>query len=404
MITTRTSNKLATSTLVVVGTAYLIFIVLGIPDGMLGVAWPSMRATYGVALGQMGVLLLASTAGFLLTSFSVGRMIALVGIVRLLMVAVVVRGAGLIGIGLAPEWWLLVLAAFCFGIGSGVLDAGMNTYFAMNLSPRLMNWLHACFGLGAMIGPILMTSLLSSGAGWRAGYVIVGVVQASIVILLIVRAKDWQQQAPSGTVAADNPNIPHKRYLATLSRPIVWVNVALFFCYAGVEATAGNWSFTLFTEGRGASVAVAGFWVSFYWASFTFGRLFFGFIADRVNVLNTVRLMMVIALISTLFIWWNPVDWVSYAALATLGFAMAPVFPLMISSTPLRLGVADATNAIGVQVGAAALGIAVLPGLAGVLAQQMGIAVIAPYMVTAAIVMLVLQEIAVRGAKQAPAR
>jgi fucose permease len=394
---TKTSRSAQMSTmLVVVVTAYLIFIFLGIPDGMLGVAWPSMRANFGVDLGQMGVLLMASTVGFLITSFSVGRLIARLGIVGLLMIAVVVRGAALLGMGLSPEWWVLVAAAFCFGIGSGAIDASMNTYFAMNLSPRLMNWLHASFGLGATLGPILMTALLSAGFIWRAGYITVGLLQAALAILIFLRADAWEMRSEaSGEVG--RPTLAHKSYASTLRRPLVWVNIALFLVYAGTEVTAGNWSYTIFTESRGIPVTVAGFWASLFWGSFTIGRFLFGLIADRVNVTNAIRVMILLALAGALMIWWNPVDWVSFAGLVIMGFAAAPIFPLLVSSTPARLGVADAANAIGFQVGAASLGIALLPGLAGVMAQGMGLEVIPPFMAFTTLLMLVLHEIAVRG-------
>jgi fucose permease len=393
----RPTSKQAASTMGVVATAYLIFILLGMPDGMLGVAWPSMQTTFGVALGQMGVVLLATTVGFLITSFSVGRLIRRLGIANLLIISTVVRGASLVAMGFAPTWYAFVAAAFCFGVGSGAIDAGMNTYFAMNLSPRLMNWLHASFGLGATFGPLLMTALLTNGLTWRWGYLLVGVLQASVAIIIFIRADDWQLRS-SADSAPTQASIAHRSYRATLSRPIVWVNIFVFFFYTGIEVTAGNWSFTLFTQGRGISVEQAGFWVGLYWASFTLGRLLFGFVADRVNVTNAIRLMIVVAIFATGLIWWNPSNWVSFAGLAILGFALAPVFPLLVSSTPSRLGVADATNAIGFQVGAASAGIAILPGLAGVLAERTTVEIIAPFMVVTTVILFVLYEIAVRRA------
>ena len=405
MTGTANKGKQASTVLAVVFMAYAIFIVLGVPDGMLGVAWPSMQSTFGVAMGQMGVLLLASTGGFLLTSFSAGRLITKLGISNLLIASLIVRGLSLIAMGMAPSWWALVAAAFCFGVGSGSVDAGMNTYFAMNLSPRLMNWLHACFGLGATLGPLLMTSLLSAGIVWRWGYIILGATHALLAVWVLIRASDWQPRpaAEAGaTPDAPKPQLTHKSYRSTLSRGIVWVNIALFFFYTGTEVGAGNWAYSLFTEGRGVSVAVAGFWASFYWASFTFARFVFGIIADRINVINAVRTMMLLAILGTALLWWNPADWVSFGGLALLGFALAPVFPLLISSTPTRLGVADATNAIGFQVGAASFGIAILPGLAGALAERSTIEIVPPFLLVTATIMFVLHEIAVRGPKQSP--
>jgi fucose permease len=375
--------------------AYAIFILLGVPDGMLGVAWPSMQTTFGVALGQMGILLLATTAGFIVTSFSVGRLISRLGIARLLVISLIARGLSLAAMGLAPSWWALVAAAFCFGISSGAIDAGMNTYFAMNLSPRLMNWLHASFGLGATFGPLLMTSLLSAGAVWRWGYVILGTAHALLALWVLLRAGQWQVEKTEN--ATGKPAAAPKSYRATLSRPVVWVNIALFFFYTGTEVGAGNWAFTLFSEGRNIPVAVAGFWAGFYWGSFTFGRFVFGIIADRINVANAIRTMIAIAAGGAALLWWNPADWVSFAGLAIIGFALAPVFPLLISSTPGRLGVADATNAIGFQVGAASFGIAILPGFAGWLAERTSLEIIPPFLLTTALIMLALHEAALHG-------
>ena len=395
--------QVARATLIVAISAFVMFVFLGIPDGMLGVAWPSMRQNFSVGLDRMGILLLASTIGFMLTSFAAGRLISWLGIVNLLILACVVRGAGLVGMAMAPNWWTLVAVAFIFGMGSGAIDAGMNTYFAVNLSPRLMNWLHASFGLGATIGPILMTALISSGLAWRWGYALVGIGQALLAIGIVVRATDWRAVAQANLAdRAGHPALPHRSLAATLARPLVWINIGIFFCIAGVEATAGNWSFTLFTESWGVPVAVAGFWTSFYWASFTLGRFLFGFIADRVNVVNALRLLMLLAVAAGVLLWWNPVNWVGFLGLAILGFALAPIFPLLVSSTPQRLGVADATNAVGFQVAAASLGIAILPGVAGVLAQRISPEIIPPFMIACTLAMIALYEIAVRRAGPDP--
>jgi fucose permease len=352
--------------------------------------------TFGVALGQMGVLLLAATGGFMLTSFSSGRLMSRLGISSLLITSLLVRGLSLAAMGMAPSWSTLVAAAFCFGVGSGAIDAGMNTYFAMNLSPRLMNWLHASFGLGATLGPLLMTMLLSADIAWRWGYIILAAAHALLAVWVFVRAGEWKPRASEPAASHQQP-VVQRSYRTTLSRPIVWVNIVLFFFYTGTEVSAGNWAFTLFTEGRAVPVAVAGFWAGFYWGSFTLGRFVFGIIADRINVVNAIRTMIVLAIAGAALMWWNPVDWVSFAGLAVLGFALAPVFPLLISSTPSRLGIADATNAIGFQVGAASFGIAILPGLAGGLAERTSIEVVPPFLVVNAAIMFVLHEVAVRA-------
>lgn len=381
-----------------VATAYTIFIVLGFPDGMLGVAWPSMMQQFQLQNAQMGTMLLVSTTGFLLTSFNSGRLIGWFGIARLLVVSCIVRGVGLLGIALAPDWSLLVAAAFLFGVGSGAIDGGMNTFFAMRVrSPRLMNWLHASFGLGATVGPILLTSLFSLGLTWRWGYVLVATLQVLVGLVVLLRAGEWQMRAEEALAAS----APQRSTLATLARPIVWINIAVFFFYAGIEVTAGNWSYSLFTEARGVSPELAGLLSSLYWGSFTVGRIFFGIVADRFSAISTVRAMGIMAFGAALLLWWNPIDWVGFAGLLLLGFALAPVFPLLMTATPSRLGNADANNAIGFQVAAASFGIGVLPGLAGALADYSSLEAVTLFMVVGLLLVAILHELAVRHPAEA---
>lgn len=381
-----------------VATAYVIFIVLGFPDGMLGVAWPSMMQQFQLQNAQMGTMLLVATTGFLLTSFNSGRLIGWFGIARLLVVSCIVRGVGLLGIALAPDWSLLVAAAFLFGVGSGAIDGGMNTFFAMRVrSPRLMNWLHASFGLGATVGPILLTSLFSLGLTWRWGYVLVATLQVLVGLVVLLRAGEWQMRAEEALAAG----APQRSTLATLARPIVWINIAIFFFYAGIEVTAGNWSYSLFTEVRGVSPELAGLLSSLYWGSFTVGRIFFGVVADRFSAISTVRAMGIMAFVAALLLWWNPINWVGFAGLLLLGFALAPVFPLLMTATPSRLGNADANNAIGFQVAAASFGIGVLPGLAGALADYSTLEAVTLFMVVGLLLVAILHELAVRHPAEA---
>lgn len=381
-----------------VATAYAIFIVLGFPDGMLGVAWPSMMQQFQLQNAQMGTMLLVATTGFLLTSFNSGRLIGWFGIARLLVVSCIVRGVGLLGIALAPDWSLLVAAAFLFGVGSGAIDGGMNTFFAMRVrSPRLMNWLHASFGLGATVGPILLTSLFSLGLTWRWGYVLVATLQVLVGLVVLLRAGEWQMRAEEAVATGT----PQRSTLATLARPIVWINIAIFFFYAGIEVTAGNWSYSLFTEVRGVSPELAGLLSSLYWGSFTVGRVFFGVVADRFSAISTVRAMGIMAFVAALLLWWNPINWVGFAGLLLLGFALAPVFPLLMTATPSRLGNADANNAIGFQVAAASFGIGVLPGLAGALADYSTLEAVTLFMVVGLLLVAILHELAVRHPAEA---
>ena len=400
------SRTRARRDLVVVLIAYVSFVVLGLADGALGVAWPSMRMTFGVPLDALGVLLFATSAAFLATSFSSGPIAARLGMGSMLAVASVLRMVALFGFAAAPTWWGMVLAAAVYGSGTGLLDSGMNTHFATRYSARLMNWLHASFGLGATIGPLVMAAVLSNDLAWRWGYVFIAGAQTLVAILIIATLDNWRNDdAGDGTSAAEvTASTRSAPMLETLRMPYVWANILLFLLYAGTEVTAGQWSYSLFTESRGIDIAVAGFWVSVYWGTFTVGRLFYGFIADRVDSVKAVRFSMVIAVLAALLLWWNMTDLIGFLGLAVMGFAAAPIFPLLTSTTPQRVGPRHTANVIGYQVGAANLGIALLPGLAGVLAARLSLEIIGPFLFIASLAMLILYELILHSERREDVR
>jgi fucose permease len=386
------------SGMLLVGIAYSGFVVLGLPGGLLGVAWPSMRASFGLSLDAVGALLVAMTTGYLVSSFSSGPLLSRVGVGTLLMVSSVVAGGGLLGYALAPAWWVMILLGLVAGMGAGVIDAGLNTYFATNHRASLMNWLHACFGLGAALGPAMMTAVLDAGRSWRWGYVVVGVLQGLLALCFGLTVDRWRLAGtgPPGANPGSTASTTGKmRSGDTLRLPILWLGIGLFFVYAGIENTAGQWPYTLFTEGRGVSPGTAGLWVSVYWGSLTVGRVVLGFVVDRLGVVSALRVCMLSVVLGSALVWWNATDVVGFLGLALVGFSLAPVFPSLTSDTPQRIGAAHAANAIGFQVAAAGIGIATLPGLAGVLAERVGLEIIGPFLVGASVAMFLLHEVVV---------
>ncbi|GIL08982.1 MAG: MFS transporter [Chloroflexota bacterium] len=377
----------------VIALAYASFIMLGASGSLLGIAWPSMQQQFGVSLDALGLLLLAPTTASLTVSFLSGRIIRRLGIAATLMTACLLLGLGLIAYGIAPSWLALIVLGALLGAGSGLLDSGMNAFFAESFGPRLMNWLHASFGVGATLGPILMTAMFSAGLSWEWGYIAVGVVTAAMSLLYVARRQDWALRHGSAAVdVLPASAIPPLRN--TLRQPLVWVGILLFFLFAGVEITAGNWAYSLFTLARGVDTAQAGLWVSLYWGFFTIGRIVFGIFANRLNPAAAVRWCIVGATAGALLLWWNPVNTVGFFGLALLGFAQAPVFPLMISTTPQRLGRGHAANAIGFQIGSAGLGLTLAPGIAGVLAGAGGLEVIGPFLTILSLAAFVLYQTA----------
>ena len=383
--------------LLLVVIAYAGFVLLGLSGGLLGVAWPSVQDTFGLSLDAVGTLLLASTSGYLVSSFVSGPVALRVGSGTLFAVGGVLGLAGMVGYGLAPAWWLMVLLGFVGGLGSGSIDAGLNAYFARHHRPSLMNWLHACFGLGATFGPIVMTALLGADLSWRWGYGATGVLFGVLALAFGLTRTRWGSLAPASAGAESEPPAANMGVADTLRLSLVWLGIAIFLVYAGIEVSAGQWAYSLFTESRSVTESAAGMWVSVYWGSLTVGRMVFGSAVGRLGVVRVLRLSMLGVLCGAGMLWWNGADLVSFLGLALMGFAQAPIFPLLVSITPKRVGDEHAANAIGFQVAAAGLGVGILPGLAGILAAKLGLEIVGPFLLVASIIMLLLHEVLIRS-------
>jgi fucose permease len=382
--------------LLLIGIAYLGYVLLGLPNGLLGVAWPSIRESFDVSLDALGTLLTTVTVGYILSSFNSGRLISCIGMGYLLMASSVAMGVGLLGYAVAPAWWVMVLFGLLAGMGSGLVDAGLNTYVAANYGARHMNWLHASFGLGVTLGPSIMTAVLNVGQSWRWGYAFVVAMQGLLAACFGLTWDRWRSTEPASSEAKPGLPADRMRSVDTLRLPAVWLGIALFVLHPGIQFTAGQWAYSLLTETRSVAPSTAGLWVSIYWGSLTVGRLILGPVVDRLGVVSSLRLCILGIILGSVLVWWNVADSVSFLGLATIGFSLAPLFPSLISSTPRQVGAAHAANAIGFQVAAGSVGIAILPGLAGVLAENLGLEIIGPFLVVASVVLLLLHEALVR--------
>ena len=369
--------------------AYLGFIIIAMPETGLGVAWPSMQRTFGVQLDALGALLILSRVGLVAASFGSGRLTSRFGQGNVLVVGSAVRTVALLGYALAPSWPMLLLTSTVAGLGGGVLTPGFNSYFAVNHGPRLMNWLHASFGVGALLGPAMMTAIISQGHSWRWGYVIAAGLQLLLTAGFALTRHGWDGTPAEVGTPSHGPELPAGARL----RALLLLSMALFFVSAGLESTTGQWSFTLFAEGRGAAVATAGFWVSAYWLSFTLTRIGFGFIADKLPSTGVLRTSIWLAAAAALLLSVNVTPATSYLALVVMGIALAPMAPLLTSTTADRLGPAQAVRGVGFQVAAAGMGIAFVPAFAGVLAERIHIEALGPFLIVLCLVLAALLEL-----------
>lgn len=376
--------------------AYAAFVALGMPDGLLGIAWPSMRADFAVPLDALGMLLLASVAGYMTSSFMSGALVARFGVGKVLAVSCALTGTALLGYTLVPTWWMVVMLGVVAGLGAGAIDAGLNTYAAAHFGEGLVQWLHASYGIGVTIGPIIITMSLTSLDSWQIGYRIVAGFQLLMALAFALTLSWWtDQQAVPGAIREKRLTEYKTPMAETVRRPRVWLSVSLFFLYVGAEVSLGTWAYSLLTESRGVSTTLAGFWTGSYWATFTIGRILAGLYAKRLGVDFLVQGGIVVALLGSVLLWWNPFELANLLAVALVGLAVAPIFPAMISGTSRRVGPKFAANTIGMQMAATGLGGTFITSLMGVLARRYSLEVIPICLVLLFLLLLGLYRLAI---------
>ncbi|MEU8282954.1 MFS transporter [Micromonospora sp. NPDC048905] len=382
--------------------AYLAFVSLGLPDGLLGVAWPSIRDDFHVPTEAVGLVLTAGTVGYLTSSVLAGFTLARVGVGALLAASTLLASLALGGYVLSPVLAVLVGCALLVGLGSGAVDSGLNAYAAGAFGPRHMNWLHAFFGLGVAIGPLIMTGALSAGLSWRWGYGIVAAAQFALAVAFAFTVRAWRRGSPAATEGAAPGAEPAAAVRvpirATLRLPAVWSGTLAFALYVAIEVSAGLWAFLLLTEGRGLSAAVAGGCVSAYWGSLFVGRVVQGVVAERLGAALVLRVSLVGMAVGAGLIAAPGPGALAVLGLVVVGFAAAPVFPLLTLTTADRVGAAHADRAIGLQIGASGIGAALAPAGLGVVIGNTSVQVLGSALVVLALALIALYEWGARGA------
>jgi fucose permease len=287
------------------------------------------------------------------------------------------------------------MGSLLHGLGSGAIDTGLNHYVANRFSARHMNWLHAAYSVGAMMGPALMTWALTARNSFRFGYAVVAGILFSLSIVFFLTRRLWSDQVEAaGETPSDS--VDSVRTGDVLRLPAVWLHILLFFIYTGLEVAVGQWSFTVLTEARGMGRDIAGFWVTVYWGGILVGRVLFGFVVDRMRIDSLIRWSTIAALAGTGLFAWNPTKLASPIALALAGLGLAVIFPCLMTRTPQRFGKAIGSHAIGFQVGAAMLGAAALPSLAGFIAQWAGVGAIPIILLAMSLALYLVHEIVLK--------
>jgi fucose permease len=381
---------------------HLLQIALGVYVGGIGVGWPFVEKTFGLGLDALGVYLAAGMAARLFGSFFGGKVMAAFGVRTQIVGGVAFLSIGLLGHGLVQTWPLLLICSFLVGLGDSAWATGISAYAVAKRSPRQLSVLFGIFGVGLMVGPQVVTLVVRDwGLPWQAVYLALGGITIGLGLLVALTSTSWTIQPVH--VEGQTPIRPASMR-QTLSLPLMWMTMAVFFTYAGAEVTAGQYANALYTEGRGVDPRTVSGWITLFWAAFTAGRLGLGAVIERLGKTRTVRLLslgMVLAA-GIMWLWRDPAF--GYVGLTLMGLSMSAVFPTLVTQVGDRFEVRHTANAIGFQVSAAALGSAILPGIAGALATSISVEVIPPLVLLQCVAQVILHErLVTMTASHAPA-
>lgn len=382
--------------------AYLAFVGLGLPDAVTGVAWPSIREAFGSGQDGLGWVLSCAATGYLASSLAAGGLVRRLGVGRLLAASSALVAVALLGYATTGFWPVFLLCAVALGAGGGAIDAALNLFVAVAFGARQLNWLHAFYGVGASLGPLLMTAVLAAGWSWRWGIAAIACVLAALALAYAATRKVWSV-APGPGRGDDGPGAAMTARRA-IRLPAVRLHVAAFFLLTGVEATAGQWSYTVLTEARGVPPAVAGVCVGGFWAMFTLARVAAGVVVVRFGGVRLARACAAAVVAGASLFAFAPAGapLLGGAGLWVVGLALGPLFPGLMAETPRRLGAGAAAHAVGFQVAAAVVGAAAVPALAGALAARgVGLEAVSAALVCGSFLFLALHEriVATAGAE-----
>jgi MFS family permease len=353
--------------------SYLAFASIALPDGLLGVAWPSMSGSLGQPVSALGWLLPFGVASALLSSASSGFVLARVGLGRLLTASTGVSVLALVGYGTASSFWMVIVATVLLAAGSGAIDAGLNAYAARNFTSRYITWMHASYGLGATVGPILITATLGLGLSWRWAYGFIAALQALIALAFTMTSRAWESgDARPAAAAAPRSKGSGPSLRRVLGISGVWRGMGMFFLQNGVENSTALWVFVYLTSGRRMAAGPASVTVSVYWATQGAGRLILGPVADRYGSHRVMTFGFAGVVLAGVLLVVSTGPALAVVAVILLGLSAAPVYPLLMLTTKERTGAGYADQAIGLQAAASSIGAASIPAAVGVLIAHAG--------------------------------
>lgn len=379
---------------------YMAFISLGLPDALLGAAWPTMQPEFGVPISYAGIISMIIAVGTIVSSLQSDRLTRHLGAGKVTAVSVAMTAAALIGFSLTHSFWLLCVWAVPYGLGAGGVDASLNNYVALHYESRHMSWLHCMWGVGATLGPYLMGYALTNGGGWNAGYRYIGIIQIVLTAFLLFSLPLWKKrkgaQADAGAEMGE----------ALTLRQIVGIPGAkevmvCFFCYCAVEQTTTLWASSYLSIYKGMAPETAASFASMFFIGITAGRAVCGFITMKLSDTQMIRLGLVLIALGVIAMLLPGAPAVALAGLVLIGLGCAPIYPCIIHSTPDHFGADKSQAIIGVQMASAYVGSCLMPPLFGLIANNITVALLPVFLLLVLVLMAVMHELLT---KRAPVR
>lgn len=371
---------------------YLAFISLGLPDAVLGGAWPTMYQEFGVPVSFAGIVTVIISFGTIVSSLMSDRMTYKFGTGKVTVFSVAMTAAALAGFSMSHSFLALCLWAVPYGLGAGGVDASLNNYVAVHYSSRTMSWLHCMWGLGAMAGPYVIAFVLSNGGIWNTGYQTIALLQVVLTIVLFFSLPLWKKRK---TITDDSGIEAEAQALSmkeVFSIPGAKEIMIAFFCYCALEQTAGLWASSYLVLHKGVSEAAAAGYASMFYIGITAGRFVSGFLTMKFSDRQMIRMGMMVLALGVLLLFLPLSEYIALAAFVLIGIGCAPVYPCIIHSTPDIFGADRSQAIVGIQMASAYVGTLLMPSLFGLAANHISVALLPFYLCGILVLMIVMYE------------
>lgn len=368
---------------------YLSFISLGLPDSLLGSAWPTMYGEFNVAVSYAGIISMIIAFGTIISSLQSDRLTRKLGAGKVTAISVGMTAVALFGFSISHSFWMLCFWAIPYGLGAGSVDAALNNYVALHYASRHMSWLHCMWGVGASLGPYIISYALSGGQSWNMGYRYITILQVGLTFILLCSLPLWKSQ-----VTEENKDVTDKAL--SLSQ-IVKVSGAkevmiTFFCYCAIEQTTGLWASSYLVLYKGLSLEIAAGFASLFFIGITIGRGICGFISIKVSDTNMVRLGQGIIVLGIAALLLSLNAEVILAGLVLIGLGCAPIYPSIIHATPAYFGTDKSQAMVGVQMASAYIGTCLMPPMFGLIANYINVSLFPFYLLVILVLMVMMHE------------